>query len=122
MRREAAEASARHSAFLARASEALGRAPDRDAFIGVLAQLPVPDLADAGLVWFRGEGQAGHSEPGRIEWFDADGGMIPSPAVLDRLEPHVAYAMAEGRPVLFADRIARDDSGGHGLCADVLLR
>jgi len=100
VRREAAEAAAHHSAFLARASEALGRAQNRDEFMGVLARLPVPDLADASLVWFRGEGQ-----PSRIEWVDAEGGLTPSPAVLDRLEPHVARAMTEGRPRLFSDRV-----------------
>jgi len=105
VRREAAEAAARHSAFLARASESLARAPDRDAFIGVLAQLPMPDLADAALVWFRGEGQ-----PSRIKWVDAESDptpamMTPSPAVLDRLEPHVARAMTEGRAVLFSDMV-----------------
>ncbi len=98
VRREAAEAAARHSAFLAKASEALARAPDRDAFIGVLAQLPVPDLADAALVWFRGEGQVS-----RLEWVDSENRVVPGPAVLDRLEPHVARAMAEGRPVLFSE-------------------
>ena len=98
VRREAAEVAARHSAFLARASESLARAPDRDAFIGVLAQLPVPDLADAALVWFRGEGQTS-----RIEWVDVESRITPGPAVLDRLEPHVVRAMAEGRPVLFSD-------------------
>ncbi len=98
VRREAAEAAARHSAFLARASEALGRAQNRDGFMGVLAQLPVPDLADAALVWFRGENQVS-----RIEWIDGAGGMTPGPAVLDRLEPHVVRAMAEARPVLFSD-------------------
>ncbi len=100
VRREAAEAAARHSAFLARASEALARAQNRDEFMGVLAHLPVPDLADAGLVWFRGEGQ-----PARIEWVDADGRMVPGPATLDRLEPHVARAMAEARPLLFSDMV-----------------
>lgn len=98
VRREAAEASARHSAFLARASDTLGRSQNRDEFIGALAHLPVPDLADAALVWFRGEGQ-----PSRVEWLDADGEAAPGPAVLDRLEPHVAYAMSHGRPVLFSD-------------------
>ncbi len=100
VRREAAEAAARHSAFLARASEALGRAQNRDEFMSVLAHLPVPDLADAGLVWFRGEGQ-----PSRIEWADSEEGLTPSPAVLDRLEPHVIRSMTDGRPVLFSDMV-----------------
>ena len=100
VRREAAEAAARHSAFLARASEALGRAQNRDEFMSVLAHLPVPDLADAGLVWFRGEGQ-----PSRIEWADAEQDLTPSPAVLDRLEPHVIRAMTDGRAVLFSDMV-----------------
>lgn len=98
VRREAAEAAARHSAFLARASEALGRSPDRDVFMTTLGRLPVPDLADAALVWFRGEGQ-----PSRLEWSDSDGGPVPGPAILDRLEPHVDYAMTHARPVLYAD-------------------
>jgi CheY-like chemotaxis protein len=104
VRREAAEAAARNSAFLARASEALGRSQNRDEFMGALAHLPVPELADAGLVWFRGEGQ-----PSRIEWADAESSqnlpIAPSPAVLDRLEPHVIRAMAGGRPVLFSDMV-----------------
>ncbi len=100
VRREAAEAAARHSAFSARASESLGRAQNRDEFIGVLAQLPVPELADAALVWFRAEGQ-----PARIEWVDSEDGLAPSPSVLDRLEPHVERAMTEGRPLLFSDMI-----------------
>lgn len=109
VRREAAEAAARNSAFLARASEALGRSQNRDEFMAVLARLPVPDLADASLVWFRGEGQVGYSQPGRIEWVDSEGGqkphITPSPAVLDRLEPHVVRAMGEGRPILFSDMV-----------------
>ena len=101
VRREAAEAAARHSAFLARASDALGRSPDRDVFIHTLAHLPVPDLADATLVWFRGEGQ-----PARLEWAEAEDGAAPGPAVLDRLEPHVDYAMSHARPVLYSDMSA----------------
>ena len=99
-RREAAEEAAQNFAFLARASETLARSQSRDDLMRALVQLPVPDMADAALVWFRGEGQ-----PDSIEWASSDGSMVAAPAVLDRLEPAVTRVMAEGRAGMFADAV-----------------
>ncbi|WP_162150287.1 response regulator [Asticcacaulis sp. AC460] len=97
-RREAAEEAAQSFAFLAQVSDALARSQNRGEFMRTLVQLPVPHLADAALAWFKTEG-----EPDRIEWADSEGRMSASPAVLDRLEPAVVRALAEGRPQLFSD-------------------
>jgi signal transduction histidine kinase len=99
-RREAAEETARNFAFLARLSESLGRSQNRAGFMRTLVQLPVPEFADAALVWFR---QDGH--PDQIEWSDSDGAMTASPAALDRLEPAIVRVMAEGRPRIVSDLI-----------------
>jgi signal transduction histidine kinase/two-component SAPR family response regulator len=100
VRREAAEETARNFAFLARISESLGRSQSRADFMRTLVQLPVPEVADAALVWFRKDGQ-----PDQIEWSDSDGSMTASPAALDRLEPAVDRVMAEGRPRVVSDLI-----------------
>ncbi len=97
-RREAAEAQAATFAFLARVSEDLSRAQSRSDFMRTLVRLPVPEMAEAALVWFRGDNQ-----PDAIEWAAADGSLAAHPAALDRLEPTVTRVMAEGRPTLFAD-------------------
>ncbi len=97
-RRKAAEEAAQSFAFLARVSEGLSRSQSRGDFMRALVRLPVPDLADAALVWFKREGQ-----PDRIEWAESDGRMTASPPVLDRLEPSVNRAISENRPLLFSD-------------------
>ena len=100
VRREAAEETARNFAFLARISESLGRSQSRADFMRTLVQLPVPEFADAALVWFRQDGQ-----PDQIEWSDSDGTMTASPAALDRLEPAIERVMVEGRPRIVSDLI-----------------
>lgn len=100
VRREAAEETARNFAFLARISESLGRSQSRADFMRTLVQLPVPEFADAALVWFKQDGQ-----PEQIEWSDSDGTMTASPAALDRLEPAIGRVMAEGRPRIVSDLI-----------------
>ena len=100
VRREAAEETARNFAFLARLSESLGRSQSRADFMRALVRLPVPEVADAALAWFR---QDGH--PDQIEWVDSDGTLTASPAALDRLEPAIARVMAEGRPRVVSDLI-----------------
>ena len=99
-RREAAEEAAQNFAFLARVSEALARSQSRDELMRALVHLPVPDMADAALVWFKTDGQ-----PDSIEWASADGTLIAAPSVLDRLEPAVTRAMTEGRSGMFADAV-----------------
>lgn len=107
-RREAAEEAARSFAFLAQVSDALARSQNRWDFMRTLVQLPVPDIADAALVWVRSD-VSGHERAGndvdRIEWADSEGRMTPSPDVLDRLEPAVTRVMTDGRPALFQDLV-----------------
>ncbi|MBW8880546.1 MAG: response regulator, partial [Asticcacaulis sp.] len=102
-RREAAEEAAQSFAFLAQVSDALARSQSRGEFMRTLVQLPVPELADAALVWFKTDGIPGQDVADRIEWADSDGRMTASPQVLDRLEPAVTRAMADGRAALFSD-------------------
>ncbi len=97
-RREAAEEQAVTFAFLARVSEELARARTRQDFMRTLVRLPVSDIAEAALVWFRNGDQ-----PDSIEWASSDETLVASPAVVDRLEPAVSRVMLDGRPTLFAD-------------------
>ncbi len=99
-RREAAEETARHFAFLSQVSEGLARSQSRDDFMRTLVQMPVPEMAEAALVWFKGDNASD-----QIEWASADEGIAASPAALDRLEPQVDRVMADGRPRLFHDHI-----------------
>ena len=55
VRREAAEESARNSAFLVKASENLTRAQNRAEMLRVLVQLPVPYMADVSIAWLKDE-------------------------------------------------------------------
>ncbi|MBW8734486.1 MAG: hybrid sensor histidine kinase/response regulator, partial [Asticcacaulis sp.] len=97
-RREAAEEQALTFAFLAKVSEDLARARTRQDFMRTLVRLPVPDVAEAALVWFKNGDQ-----PDSIEWASSDETLVASPAVIDRLEPAVTRVMLDGRPSLFAD-------------------
>jgi len=97
-RREAAEEQAETFAFLAKVSEDLARARDRNEFMRTLVRLPVPDMAEAAMVWFRND-----THPDSIEWASSDDTLVASPAVIDRLEPAVSRVMLEGRSSLFAD-------------------
>jgi signal transduction histidine kinase/DNA-binding response OmpR family regulator len=97
-RREAAEEQAATFAFLARVSEDLARARTRQDFMRTLVRLPVPDMAEAAMVWFKNG-----DHPDSIEWASSDETLVASPAVIDRLEPAVARVMLDGRPSLFAD-------------------
>ncbi len=51
VRREAAEESARNSAFLVRVSESLTRAHSQTELMRLLVELPVPYLADVSIAW-----------------------------------------------------------------------
>ncbi len=97
-RREAAEDQALTFAFMAKVSEDLARVKTRHDFMRTLVRLPVPDMAEAALVWFKNG-----SQPDSIEWASSDETLVASPAVIDRLEPAVARAVLDGRPGLFAD-------------------
>ncbi len=110
-RREAAEDAARNFAFLAQVSEGLARSQSQGEFMRTLVALPVPHLADAALVWFRGVswsvpgGVSGSDRPDVIEWFSADKAIAATPEALARLEPEVNRVLDEGRPRVMADHM-----------------
>jgi signal transduction histidine kinase len=99
-RRESAEDAARNFAFLAQVSEGLARSQTQVEFMRTLVALPVPHLADAALVWFRGERLSD-----TIEWFSADETITASPEALARLEPEVSRVLDDGRPRVMADHM-----------------
>jgi len=76
VRREAAEASARNSAFLVKVSESLARVQTQGELLRVLVQLPIPYLADVSIAWLK-EDEKG---PSQIEC-----GIMTGPETRDRL-------------------------------------
>ncbi len=92
VRREAAEAAARTSAFLARASAALARVQTRDDFMATLARLPLPDIAHSAAVYLRHGNQLQATD-----WAVADGGREPDDVLPDQLEAGVNRTLVEGR-------------------------
>jgi CheY-like chemotaxis protein len=59
VRREAAEESAKKSAFLGRVSGELGRSQSQAEFLRILSHLPVPEFADIGIAWLQDVDGAG---------------------------------------------------------------
>ena len=97
VRREAAEAAARTSAFLARASAALARVQTRDEFMVTLARLPVPDIAIDATVRLCETDQV-RTTP----WVRSDRSHDVLEVAADRLESGITSVLASGRPVLDA--------------------
>ncbi len=96
VRRQAAEESARQSAFLARASDSLARAQSQADLLRAVVRLSVPDLADMAVAWLASEtGEA------RLEWQQALGDddiAFHGLSDLPWLENLVAAVMATGQP------------------------
>jgi signal transduction histidine kinase/DNA-binding response OmpR family regulator len=106
VRREAAEASARNSAFLVKVSENLARAQNRADLLRLLVQLPVPYLADVSIAWLKedenGPGQIECSTTGSEIWGGSSGSSLSD---LPWLKKAAEDVMATG-DIHFMDKIS----------------